>query len=332
MNPVVAVGDYVVIEITDTGVGMTPDAHANALEPFFTTRARSRTGSLSMVYGFVTQSGGQLEDPPSRRPWNRCTDSPAARRPVRLRRGRRRRRLPIEILQRPEDHPAGSKTTTRCDRPWRRNWPPSATASSKRKAADVARRLLDQAGVVGVDLVLSDVVMPGSWTDSRWRSGFRHRLVSKWYLASGFVGHQIRVRNADYPRTHNTDETLPKDRGLHGRSKRPWPRKTAVGLKGVMSMEKRLLIVDDDPTSTIWCSGQRPNRPGFSLEAFTSAKSCCPGSAHFQRRHLYRSTSSAMPRLDGGRVAVRTGEPGIAQAAYISSAVSHRAFAKARCG
>jgi len=57
-----AVGDYVCLSISDNGVGMTEDVKAQAVEPFFMTKdvgAGSGLG-LSMAYGFVAQSGGQL--------------------------------------------------------------------------------------------------------------------------------------------------------------------------------------------------------------------------------------------------------------------------------
>jgi PAS domain S-box-containing protein len=59
-HPDATVGEFVVISVTDTGVGMPPDVVAKAFDPFFTTKPIGQgTGlGLSMIYGFVRQSGG----------------------------------------------------------------------------------------------------------------------------------------------------------------------------------------------------------------------------------------------------------------------------------
>ncbi|HEY6057756.1 MAG TPA: ATP-binding protein [Candidatus Limnocylindrales bacterium] len=56
-------GARAIVTVSDTGEGIPPELQAQVFEPFFTTKERGRGSGLglAMVYGFVTQSGGEVE-------------------------------------------------------------------------------------------------------------------------------------------------------------------------------------------------------------------------------------------------------------------------------
>lgn len=61
-HPGLDAGAYVMLSVADNGSGMSPDVLARVFEPFFSTKPDGKGSGLglSMVYGFVTQSGGHI--------------------------------------------------------------------------------------------------------------------------------------------------------------------------------------------------------------------------------------------------------------------------------
>jgi PAS domain S-box-containing protein len=62
-NPDAAPGDYVMLAVTDNGTGIAPEDLGRVFEPFFTTKGPGKGSGLglSMVYGFMKQSGGHMK-------------------------------------------------------------------------------------------------------------------------------------------------------------------------------------------------------------------------------------------------------------------------------
>src|SRR5580704_1308539 len=156
-GPRVAPGRFVRIRCTDTGCGMPPEVALRAFEPFFTTKGMGKGSGLGLatVYGAVTEAGGTVtlwsEPGVGTRvtiylPWAPIEATPAAA--VRdVHRGRGERILVVE------DNDGLREIATRILT--RAGYKVTAAA-----ARDEALRVSEDKDI-GLDLVLTDVIMPG---------------------------------------------------------------------------------------------------------------------------------------------------------------------------
>jgi PAS domain S-box-containing protein len=156
-------GDYVLIAVTDTGAGMTPEVRDRAFEPFFTTKPVGKGSGLGLpqVYGFAKQSGGGVASETT------LGEGTSVR--VYLPRAQERRRTPRATSYELPPEPPGAVRGKRVlvvddDTPVR-----EITASMLRTmgaavteagSGTVALEMLD-AGARDFDLMVVDFAMPG---------------------------------------------------------------------------------------------------------------------------------------------------------------------------
>jgi PAS domain S-box-containing protein len=193
----VAPGDYVMLAVTDDGVGMTDDIRQRIFEPFFTTKARGHgTGlGLSTVYGIVNQSGGHI--------WVYSEPAMGTTFKIYLRAAGQQPALYRPVRE--EGHvPAGSEMIL--------------LVEDERAVRRLARTLLERAGyqVIDaatpqeaevafrerggrVDLLLTDVVMPGIGGPELYRRLSAHDPGLRVVYMSG------------YPDDALTQSSLPED-------------------------------------------------------------------------------------------------------------------------
>jgi PAS domain S-box-containing protein len=184
-NPDVAIGDYAMLCVSDTGSGMTPEVLARAFEPFFTTKAAKGSGlGLSMVYGFARQSKGHVKiySEPGRGTTVRLylpradagSGAASVRKPDLLQAARPNERILVV-----EDNPEVRETVVR-------------------QLRDLGYETLEAAGgpeavtILNsnerVDLLFSDVVMPGGMDGTELaEAATRLRPGLKILLTSGFA-------------------------------------------------------------------------------------------------------------------------------------------------
>lgn len=155
-----APGDYVRVSVSDTGTGMPPEVMARAFEPFFTTKPPGKgTGlGLSTIYGFVQQSGGTVTA--RSRPGEGTTVSiylPRAVTPAGQRRvDRPGNNMPLGLGEKVlvvEDNASVRAVTVK-------HLEDLGYLVREVETGVAAKEIFREPGH-GIDLVLSDVVMPG---------------------------------------------------------------------------------------------------------------------------------------------------------------------------
>lgn len=154
----VTAGQYVMLAVTDTGCGMAPETLAKVFEPFFSTKPEGEgTGlGLSMVYGFVKQSGGHVNM------YSEVGEGTT----IRLYLPRTRRAEDAETPQPLRDVQGGSETilVVEDDDAVRATAVEMLTDLGYRvlKAANADSALATVESGVPIDLLFTDVVMPGN--------------------------------------------------------------------------------------------------------------------------------------------------------------------------
>ena len=217
-------GDFVALAVIDTGTGIAPDLLARVFEPFFTTKPVGKgTGlGLSQVHGFANQSGGAVtvssED----------------------RRGHRGHHLSAA------QHESGAKRTSRKDSAPSEGQGTVMVVEDSRDVAEVTTTLLEQLGYrvvraenaaealrhlqqgIEVDLLFSDIVMPGQMDGIALAQTCQERYPDiPVLLTSGLQRCRARRRRPlRYPA--QAVRTIGAGTGDRDGDERQWPRATGA--------------------------------------------------------------------------------------------------------
>ena len=188
-HPGTRAGRYVMLAVSDTGVGMDAETRSRIFEPFFTTKSVGRgTGlGLSVVYGIVKQSGGSIEvyseqeQGTTFKIYLPCVEEPA------------------EVLPATQSLPARMQGTETIllveDDAQVRNLAATALTSCGYTVlvADSARAALPKCDEHkgDIDLLLTDVVMPGSGGREVANQVLARRPNTKVLYMSGYTTNAI---------------------------------------------------------------------------------------------------------------------------------------------
>jgi hypothetical protein len=181
-------GDFVVITVSDTGSGMSPEVSARAFEPFFTTKGDKGTGlGLATVYGIVRQSGGHIS----------VASTPGAGTTFTIHLPRISGTTAERPATREQASPRGSETILLAEDDATVRLAVSSVLSRLGYTLLVARtaeaalaKAREHAGPI--HLVISDVVMPGMDGSDLIQELRRARPETRALLTSGYSGDAMR--------------------------------------------------------------------------------------------------------------------------------------------
>jgi CheY-like chemotaxis protein len=224
-------GEYLRMSVADRGQGMSPDVVARIFEPFFTTKPPGKgTGlGLSQVYGFVKQSGGEIEVESAEGAGTRF-----------------RIYLPISAAEPDEDHAAatGPRGVVRPLRILLVEDDVSVAAVTEAMLVDFGHKVHRAANAdealrilwseAELDVLFSDVVMPGSMNGiDLANQAVAQRPGLKVLLTSGFAGESLDewLSRGAWPflrkpflSTELAEVLANLDAGPHGESRRVSPQ------------------------------------------------------------------------------------------------------------
>ena len=190
-------GDFLRLEVSDTGTGMSPDAVARAFEPFFTTKSGGGGGlGLAQVYGFARQSGGAARVG-SRLDHGTCVSlllPRAAAVPAEAAEaqggGGRAQAGPLRVLVVEDDEAVASLVLDMMQH----------LGHSAVRASGPADALRQLAAGLKIDIVFTDVLMPGDMDGlDLARAVAKDRPGLPVLLTSGYGGAPARVAEAGLP-------------------------------------------------------------------------------------------------------------------------------------
>jgi len=178
-------GEYVTIDITDTGVGISPSYLSNIFDPFFTTKGHHGVGlGLSMVYGFVKRSQGDIKvsSIPGKGSvftlfFPRFRDESIHHESRKPNKENNRQLAGVEKILVVDDEPA---LLTLCREILGSHGYQCETASS-------AEQALESVNFNNIDMLVSDVIMPGMDGYQFVESALRINPALKVLLISGYT-------------------------------------------------------------------------------------------------------------------------------------------------